>query len=181
MRAVGILGSPRPEGNCATLLREVMKGAVEAGAETAFYDLGDMEVRFCRGCDSCALDGVCVIDDDMQTLYQELSHADLVVLASPVYFSGLSAQMKVMVDRCQCLWHRYIPTHGRAALIMVGGMKEPQFRNGLSVARSLFATVGLEPRDGLLVGGMNLPGEVATRPEVLRAARSLGESLISED
>src|SRR3972149_2049219 len=63
----------------------------------------------CQNCDGCLHTGVCIIDDDMQAIHYKLKEADRLVLAAPVFFLGLPAQAKAMVDRCQALWmEKYI-------------------------------------------------------------------------
>ncbi len=96
-----VVGSPRPQGACATLADEVRKGAEEAGAIVHRYDLHEMDIRPCSACDACleSMDADCVIEDDMRTLYPLLRRADALVIASPVYWFDVSAQTKLFIDR----------------------------------------------------------------------------------
>lgn len=103
---VGIQGSPRAEGNSGLLLDAALQGAAEAGATTLKIHLNDLNIRPCQGCGGCEKTGRCVIRDDMDTVYAALENMDELVLASPVYFGGVTAQTKAMIDRCQALWSR---------------------------------------------------------------------------
>src|SRR3989304_6152446 len=104
MKVLGIAGSPRKNGNTDILLAEFMRGAAEKGAETKTVFLRDLQVSPCQHCDACLKAGICKIKDDMQAIYKDLEQADVIVMASPVQFTGVTAPMKAMIDRCQSLW-----------------------------------------------------------------------------
>ena len=106
IRVLGIAGSPRRGGNTDLLLAEFLKGAASRGAEVTTIVLNNLNISPCQHCDACLEAGICRIEDDMQTVYDELERADRVVIAAPIHFMGLSAQTKLMVDRCQSRWAR---------------------------------------------------------------------------
>ena len=106
VKVLGIAGSPRREGNTELLLREFLRGAGTSGLETELIILSEVDISPCTSCDLCQEDGKCVIADDMQLMYQKLLEARYIVFASPIYFSGVSAQLKSFIDRCQALWSR---------------------------------------------------------------------------
>ena len=97
-----VLGSPRKNGNSATLADEVKNGALSVGAKVDDWFLQDMRILPCTGCGSCKEPGArgCAINDDMGPLYQKLEDADGFIFASPVYWAGVSAQFKTFLDRC---------------------------------------------------------------------------------
>ena len=101
---LGILGSPRPRSSTGVLLERVLAGAAAAGAETELFALRRLKYSSCRHCGGCDRTGQCVVQDDMQTVYPKLREARHVVLASPIQFSGVSGEMKAMIDRAQCCW-----------------------------------------------------------------------------
>jgi hypothetical protein len=86
------------------LLERVLAGAAAAGAETELIALRGLKYSSCRHCGGCDKTGQCVVQDDMQTLYPKLREAQHLVLASPIQFSGVSGEMKAMIDRAQCCW-----------------------------------------------------------------------------
>src|SRR5512141_1183654 len=93
-------GSPRERGNSATLAERTAAGARAAGAEVESIYLHGLDIRPCDACDLCLEPGSgCVIEDDMQPLYPRLAEADVIVLASPVYWFTFSAQLKLCMDR----------------------------------------------------------------------------------
>lgn len=103
---VGIQGSPRREGNTALLLDAALQGAAEAGASVLRFELNDLSIKPCQACGACYNTGKCIIRDDMDLLYEAFENMDNMVLASPVYFGGVTAQTKAMIDRSQPLWAR---------------------------------------------------------------------------
>lgn len=103
---IGVLGSPRVGGNVDLLLEAALQGAQEAGAQVEKIILNDLNIRPCQACGGCDETGRCVLQDDMEQIYAALARMDGMVLATPVYFGGVTAQTKAMIDRCQALWVR---------------------------------------------------------------------------
>ena len=110
MLILGLQGSPRKGGNTDTLLGAFLEKAGQAGAAVKTIQVARAGIVPCKGCGYCETHGTCVIaDDPMSTeLFGLLRQADLVVAATPVYFYGISAQLKVLIDRCQTLWCPFI-------------------------------------------------------------------------
>ena len=106
MKVLGIVGSPRRNGNTDRLLAELLIGAASRGAEVKTTILKKLAIEPCRHCDGCIKAGHCVVNDDMQQVYEELKQADVIVLASPVQFMGVTAHLKAMIDRGQAMWAR---------------------------------------------------------------------------
>ncbi|MDH4157529.1 MAG: flavodoxin family protein [candidate division Zixibacteria bacterium] len=99
VRALGIVGSPRRRGNTDVLVDEVLAGAKEQGAAFEKVYLGRLDISPCRACDTCKKTGVCVVQDDMQSLLKKMRAADVWVLGTPVYFWGPTGWFKAFVDR----------------------------------------------------------------------------------
>lgn len=99
MKNVLILsGSPRKGGNSDLLCDEFMKGALEAGHRVEKIRVAEKKIACCRACYACKT-GKCAIDDDMGEVLQKMIDADVLVLASPVYFYSIDAQLKAVIDR----------------------------------------------------------------------------------
>lgn len=99
-----IAASPRKNGNSDILADQFLKGAVEAGNEVEIFYLREHPLSYCVGCLSCLKTGKCFQKDDANMLGEKLMAADVVVLASPVYYYSLSGQMKVFLDRMNPLY-----------------------------------------------------------------------------
>jgi multimeric flavodoxin WrbA len=120
IKVLGLYGSPRRSGNTELLLDEALKGAAEQGARTEGIHLCDFRITPCEECLSCFNDGACVIVDDMQGIYPRLLEADVVILASTIFFYGITAWAKALVDRCQAMWARKYVLHDP----LLGGEKK---------------------------------------------------------
>ncbi|WP_273326757.1 flavodoxin family protein [Vallitalea guaymasensis] len=102
MKVIAFNGSPRKEGNTYTLLQTVLKQLEEHGIETELIQVGNRNIHGCIGCGKCRTNGNnrCIFDDDIiNECIEKIVEADGIILGSPVYFGGLSAQMKAFIDR----------------------------------------------------------------------------------
>lgn len=99
MKIVVLTGSPRKNGNSAYLAEQFIKGAEEQGHEVFRFDCAFKQVEPCRACNHCGMNGPCIFNDDFQELRPRLIEADMVVFATPMYYFGISAQMKQVIDR----------------------------------------------------------------------------------
>ena len=98
-------GSPRKDGNSALLCREFARGAQESGNETEIIRVAAKKIAPCSGCYFCrAHGGQCAHQDDMAEILQKMIDADVIVLASPVYFYSINAQLKAVIDRTVARW-----------------------------------------------------------------------------
>lgn len=97
-------GSPRKGGNSDLLCDEFMRGAREAGHEVEKIRVQEKKVACCIACYACEKTGACAIKDDMAEIMQKMIDCDVMVLASPVYFYSIDAQLKAVIDRSVCRW-----------------------------------------------------------------------------
>jgi len=102
MKVLGVIGSPRKQGNTAALVEKVLEGARASGAETETVYLGQIDLNPCRACEDCKKTSRCVQRDGMQDVYDKIAGSRALVLASPVYFDQVSAQTKMFIDRLFC-------------------------------------------------------------------------------
>ncbi|WP_408954936.1 flavodoxin family protein [Natroniella sp. ANB-PHB2] len=106
MKGLAILGSPHNNGNTAKVLKRVISSLKKAKPELNldYLKIKDLKIEPCVACYSCKKKQGCVIDDDMLNIYSKLDQADLILIASPIYFNTVTAQLKALIDRCQALW-----------------------------------------------------------------------------
>ena len=190
MKVLGIAGSPRRGGNTDLLLAELIKGAASKGAEVKTIVLNDLDITPCQHCDACLKEGKCRIQDDMQMVYRELEQADRIVLASPIQFTGVTAQMKAMIDRCQSLWARKyvlkIPPLGnqrqrKGFFISVGGRKVADlFQPALVMVKTLFIILNITYAGELLFSRIDQKGAIAKHPDALKQAFLAGQKLVGD-
>jgi multimeric flavodoxin WrbA len=103
MKVCGIIGSPCKNGNVDILVSQVLKGAASQGAEISKIYLNSLKIKPCQSCGVDPGPKRCLFNDDMEQVYDALETSDAIVLGSPVYFDTVSAQVKLMIDRCNCL------------------------------------------------------------------------------
>jgi multimeric flavodoxin WrbA len=191
VRALGISGSPRRGGNSDILLAEFLKGAESRGAATKTLVLNNLKIAPCQHCDACLKEGICRIKDDMQGVYEELAAADVVVLAAPMHFMGLSAQTKLMVDRCQSLWaKKYVlkvpplgspPGEKRGFFIAVGGMTYSYlFQGAITVVKALFTCLDIVYTGDLFFKGIDRKGEIRENPDALKQVYEAGRKIVAD-
>lgn len=190
-RVLGIVGSPRRHGNTDLLVQQAVSGAETQDARTRIVILNELDVAPCRHCDKCSETGKCVIEDDMQWLSRELREAEYLILASPIFFMGLPAQVKAMIDRCQALWViKYVlklpvatnPHNKRKGLfISVGSTRLPNlFEPAIATVKSWFTTLDIIYTGSLLFPGIDKKGAITQHPTALKEAFAAGQNLIQD-
>jgi multimeric flavodoxin WrbA len=164
---VAVIGSPRPQGNTAYVVDLVLDELRRRGAACEKVVLADYRIAGCEGHDDCADLPVCAIDDDAQAVHDKVYAADGLVLASPVYFEDVSAQMKAWIDRNQFQYE-----HERRLRAKVVGL--------VAVA----AETGLDDTLATLQRYVALCAEEGAEPEVFTAsgyAEGLGTAAGNEE
>jgi len=123
VKIIGIAGSPRKKGNSTFLVKEALKAAEEAGADTEIFNLGEMEIEPCTACDICKMAGECPKDDDIGFLLTKIQEAHGLIIGSPVYFGNVSAQLKILMDRSRPLRSDFKLKDIVGGAITVGGSR----------------------------------------------------------
>ncbi|OIQ60318.1 putative NAD(P)H-dependent FMN-containing oxidoreductase YwqN [Moorella thermoacetica] len=184
---IGIAGSPRRQGNSELLLDTVLEGARVKGATVEKIVLAGFKINPCRGCDYCR-SGQCIQRDDMDLLGPRLEQAAALVIASPIFFYGVPAQLKAMIDRSQVYWNRKHrlgkpidrePGRNLGALIAVGATRgEKLFTGAILTIKYFFNALNLDYTRELLVRGVDASGAIREHPEELAAAFKMGQDLV---
>lgn len=185
MKVLGIMGSPRIKGNTDLLLDEALRGAQDQEAEVEKLVVDKLEIAPCQEYYGCVKDGNCVIRDDMDNIYPKLLDADRIIIASPIFFYGLTSQVKALIDRCQALWARkYIlkqtPSDStrKGAFIAVGATRgEKLFDGAILTVKYFFKSIDVKYADELLVRGVDKRGEIKEHQTALSDAFELGRRL----
>jgi len=188
MKVLGILGSPCLTGNTAALLDAVLEGSREEGALVERFDLARMRIGGCMECGGCDTGFSCVqARDDMVLVYERIRSVDAIVLASPIFFMGVTAQMKAMIDRCQCFWVERFVLKKRAYdgkrrpkglfVSCAGGTKELVFEPALHVVKAFFSAIDYDYCGEILLGHTDDPGLEPRKKAALERARAAGKAL----
>lgn len=153
MKVVGICGSPR---NQATefVLRKTLEMLGEKGFETEFFTVRDKKIGFCTHCDYCLRNAGCVFEDDMETVYALLKSSQGIIIATPVYNGGISAQTKTIMDRCRALvaHDKNVFKHKIGMGIAVGGDRAGGQELALQQIHTFFILNGVTPVSGGFFG-----------------------------
>ncbi len=186
MKVLGIMGSPRISGNTDLLLDEALKGAQSRGAEVEKITASRLKIEPCREIYACTKDGSCPIDDDMNALYAKILAADAIIIASPIFFYTVSAQLMPLISRCQALWARKyvlknlnIPVK-KGAFIAVGATRGVKLFDGPKLTiKYFFQAINAEYKEELLIRGVDKKGEIKEHSDFLTDAYELGKRLVS--
>lgn len=190
MRTLGIAGSPRESGNTRILLEKALAGAESAGAKVEEVVLNDSDFCPCQECGGCDDTGECIYEDDMHALYEKLMETDRIILASPIFFGSLPAQVKMMIDRCQCLWvAKYVLKKAqpekkkrKGVFISVGGMnKKDFFKDAKKLVKIFFANISVSYVGDLFYPGVDRKGDILNHPTAKDEVYEMGRKLILED
>ena len=185
MKIVAVLGSPRPQGNSSTLARAFLKAAGERGAEVSEYLLNQLAYQGCQGCMACKTKrDTCILEDDLAPVLNAVKEADLLVLASPVYFGDLSGQMKCFFDRTYSYinpdFSSRVPPGKKAVMVLVQANPEPaQFADIFPRYERWLKLYGYDPIHLLRAVGVREPGEIASQAAALEAAAALARELVN--
>ncbi|MFN3466348.1 MAG: flavodoxin family protein [Candidatus Brocadiales bacterium] len=192
-KLLAIAGSPRKGGNTDLLLEESMRTASQAGVETLLLRVSELKISPCTACGSCWKTGECVQQDDMQAVYAHLLDSHYIVIASPLYFMGVSAQLKALIDRCQTLWaRRYMlkkelrpplrsaqgqaqadQVRPRGLFISTAALNKGDkiFQGSIQTVKALFHVLGVEYKGEILCHGLEEKGAIQKNPELLQKVR----------
>lgn len=178
MNIVILAGSPRKWGNTDTLVDAFVRGASKNN-QVEVVSVHDYKVNPCIGCNACfkSENNACVQTDDMQVVYEKLSKAEMLVIASPVYFYGISSQLKAIIDRC----HNPIRDSfniKKTALLLVGAASLPELFDSIiteyNLCRNYF---GWEHVGQVLARGVCNIGDIK-ESDALNEAYQLGCSIL---
>lgn len=199
-KVIVLVGSPRSKGNTARIVERVDEILQKRDIETEIVTLNRLDIRPCKNCGSCEDDGECVQDDDMRELWAKVESSDGLVLASPTYYSGVTAQMKIFIDRTgrsKVIWDykRNLPSgsrfsEGKRAMVIgvCGQPGERWLKCSLTQMRSLLSDLRIPlysiiKGDGADVGGGLFEGRPDVMMDVEEATQAfvLGEQEIDFD
>ena len=166
----------RPGSNSGLLADYFQRGAEEAGHAVFRFDAAHKKIHGCIGCDRCGMNGPCIFDDDFTPLREPLAKADLVLFASPMYYFGISSQIKAVVDRFYAIDAR-IMGGKQACLIATFWTTDRNRASGIVGSyKNMLSYLHWEDRGIMLAGGVNAENEVlntAYPEQIYKFAKSL--------
>ena len=185
-RILAFLGSPRLGGNTDILLTSLLEAAKEAGAEVKKIALARLCISPCLECGGCDHTGECILRDDMAPLYRDIYRADVLIVASPMFFYNITAYTQALVERAQASWVRkYSLKKGppaekepRGIFLALGATWGPKlFEGAIRVVRYFFDAFYAHYEGGLFYRGIEKKGAISEHPQALKEAQALGKAL----
>jgi len=189
LKVVGIVGSPRKGMNTDTLVTKVLEGALSGGAETEKIYLNDLEIKPCQACDKSPAPEYCFYKDGMEIIYDFLETADALVIGTPAYYGSVSAQLKLILDRSNCLSEMIrLPDDGFYFKSRVAKKKKGVFvwvadssrnpEHALGIIKLWCKDANVELVDTMIVTDSDRGEGARKREDLLRKAFELGSSLV---
>lgn len=177
-KIVVLNGSPRPKGNTAALIDAFSQGAEKAGHKVTTFLLNEMNIHGCKGCFGGGKnpESPCVQKDDMEDIYPVYRDADIVVMASPLYYWTLSGQLRTAFDRLFAVEECGADFCAPKSCILMMAAGGEGFEETVSYYHKLMNNLGWNSLGTVLAGGVNDIGDIEGRP-VLEEARQLGLSI----
>ncbi|MCI1956280.1 MAG: flavodoxin family protein [Oscillospiraceae bacterium] len=180
MKVVAVFGSPRDKGNSSTLVREVLRGAADAGHAVVVYRIDRMNVRGCQGCGFCRANNAdCKIDDDLKAYWKDLHECGALVVGSPNYYAQVAGPMVTYMNRHYCLTDKNGNNRLRPGIKLIGvfsqGNSNPEaYRAQYDWYLGTFQKHGMILTDRIVSAG-----EAPLRPDsdLMRRAYRAGKSL----
>ena len=182
LKAIGIVGSPRKNGNVDTLVQAVLGGAEQAGYQTKKYSLNEMKYSGCQACDYCKSHDRCRQKDDLTGLLQDMAEADAVVFGSPIYFFQFTGQFRLMEDRMYSLidagFNSRLRPGKKAVIVTSQGDPNPKsYEKAANEFADVLKLLGFEVKEIIRMENGSARDAVLGRKDLLDKARATGQSL----
>lgn len=181
MNVIGISGTPRNKGNSELLLRYALKPFENNGWNVKIFLLSKLKIKPCNACDSCRESGTCIINDDMQMIYDAFRWCNVIIISSPVYYLNVSAQLLALLDRHYAI-HDEKPLEGKVGgAIAVGNAPSGGQVLTLNVIHTWMLSCGIICVPGELAGVKAVadkPGDVLKQEKRLNQAEILGSNIM---
>lgn len=181
MKITAVFGSPVKKGNTETMAEEFLAVCGAAGAEITRWRLNELDYKGCSGCMACKTGSEeCVLRDGLTPVLRGIHGADAVVIATPVYFFDVTAQLKGFIDRGFSFltpqWYKKkemsrLKPGKELVFVVAQGGAERVFHDMLQRYGAIFGAFGFKPPHLIRGGRLRGPGDIASRPDLLELAR----------
>ena len=190
MKVLAILGSPRKNGNSEVLAQTVAeKIAEKRDAEIEYLRTHKLEISGCIGCNGCEKTGMCVIKDDMIDIYEKVDQADIILLATPIYFYGPSSQIKAVIDRFQARWSRKYMLKIRyrqqdkriGCLLSTAATQGKKLSDGsILAAKSFFDAIDVEYGGACTIRGVDEKGAFSEKKDQIQESKKFASDIADQ-
>ena len=178
MKILAIVGSPRPKGNTNYLVDQALEEASKLGIETEKIVLSDYNVNPCLGHDNCASLDLCSQKDDTAAILDKFCQAEGVILATPVYYFNVTAQMKTFIDRTYFLYEKSRKSRAKTVGVIVIATCEGVDDTLHTLGQFMDEAFDIEDEQRLIVTGYaSRLGDAKNKPALIADARNLGKRM----
>lgn len=182
-RIVVLNGSPHKAGRTMALVNEVLKEASEKETTIKTYNLNSLRIKGCQSCLGCKKEGVCVINDDMQSIYKDINEADSIIFATPVFMWQMTAQLKLFIDRLSAYLKQDFTSFLSSKknfmfVVSCGGGNILDYTNYFEYSSKSLQLLGFGEYKIFIVGGGNSLEEFIGNKETLAEAYKYGKWLL---
>ncbi|MEO0185228.1 MAG: flavodoxin family protein [candidate division WOR-3 bacterium] len=184
---IGIIGSPRKNGNTSVTIHNILRIASLKGAKTEKIFLNQLKIKFCQGCDYCKSHKNCKTKDDFQKVIKKIENSTGVIIGSPIYFGTLSAQTKAFIDRLYSLFDKNFKNKlkgkRKGAFVLVWAATDKTYARKRKPTVDLLESVLKSPLNAKIIGkiakgGIGSIGDARKDKEIMKAARRIGNKIV---
>lgn len=184
-KVLGIIGSPRKQGNTDCLVSRILDGAADNQATTASIFLGELTIQECNGCHVCWTGKACPKNDTMCSIYDMFAEHDILIFGTPVYWYGPTALMKAMIDRFvyfNCPENRKKIKDKKAILVIPYEESDPEtVAPVVTFFEKSLQYLEIPIVEKLIIPGVTKKGEVLGNHEIMDRAYEMGKRCVSKD
>jgi len=182
-----IFGSPRKNSNTHLLVEQAINGLKDSGTSTEIFYLNEMNIKGCQACYYCKKNNTteCAVKDDMKKIFSSINEADGILVASPIYFGGVTAQTKMWLDRLfpyiDMTVGSILPKGKRASFIFTQNQPDPSlFIDNIKSFKFMLQLIGFDPKDELIAYNLDKGYKpmVSENKDFLKKAYNLGKNLV---
>jgi multimeric flavodoxin WrbA len=183
MRAICIIGSPNSNGSTAYLTDKIIEGMRVSNIDVKRYVLGELDIKYCKGCKKCYESRKCIQNDDMNTIINDLIDADIVIIASPSYWGDVTGQLKVFFDRstplCDTNGGTIIPKGkvGVSVAVRTGNRIEENMHL-IQAIEHYYGHLGIKPVERFTVEGVQVKEDFQQKGDKIKEAFELGVNIL---
>ncbi len=185
-KAVAITAGTRKNSNSAAAARYFCSAAEEKNYSAEAVNVNNLEIAPCSACGACGKKLKCKIRDDAGFLMKKVEGADIVIVASPIYFTGVPSPLKAFIDRNQVKWRGYKKNRGKkkkkgkkGVVILTAGEEKPgYFKPAESEIKSFFAVNNIKTTAVLRFGGMDPQGEIKKKKYLNRIKKAAEKAAV---
>ncbi len=186
MKIIGINTSPRQNSNSKIALKKALQTAQNKGASIKYYNLNKMNITTCQAEDYCVEhEGNCILDDDMQKIYEDIKDAYGIIIATPIYMGNVSSNAKIFIDRLHAVLHNTdkYNVHGKKLSVIASqaAIDPPMYeyiKHNLETTVDIFRGIGFEVEDVELLIGNAKEAAIESKTDQMNKAVMVGNKII---